>query len=437
MKALLASIPLTGHFNPILSTARILKESGHDTAIYTSVIFRNRVEDAGIRFLPLPEQADQRVRDFMAFFLSKHKVRPGPEDIVRAFEATFVAPMISQYRGLQEALRDFPADIVVHETCFTGVLPMLLRPRAKRPASAYLGVIPLRLERADGAPWGPGLLPTDEPERRREYAEAARQQYEVKELPLRKAADKLLATMDLPPLPTLLFRSTAILADVMMQPCTPSFEFPLREPEDKLHFVGCLMSGGAGEVPAGIREAKEAGRKIVVISQGTVANNDLGKLLVPTIQALGKRQDLLLLVTTGGLPVEDIPCELPSNTIASRFLDLSKILPDADLLVAIGGYGTVTQALSLGVPLVVAGMTEDKPEVSARVMWTGTGIYLPTDTPTAEQLRVAVETVLADPRYFERAKEMAHESESYDASQRIPELLQALVHNDSQLLQAR
>jgi MGT family glycosyltransferase len=437
MKALLASIPLTGHFNPILSTARILKESGHDTAIYTSIVFRERVEEAGIRFIPLPEEADQGVRDFMASFLSKHKVRPSPEDIVIAFERTFVAPMISQYRGLQQALEDFQADVIVHETCFTGVLPMLLGPRSKRPASAYLGVIPLRLERADGAPWGPGMLPTEDPEKRQEYAEASRQQYEVKELPLRKAADRLLATMDLPPLPTLLFRSTAILSDVIMQPCTPSFEFPLLEPEDKLHFVGCLMSGGAGEIPAGIQEAKEAGRKIVVVSQGTVANNDLGKLLVPTIQALGDRRDLLLLVTTGGLPVENIPCELPLNTIASRFLDLSKILPDADLLVAIGGYGTVTQALSLGVPLVVAGMTEDKPEVSARVTWTGTGIYLPTDTPTEEQLRNAVETVLADPRYRECAREMAREYGSYDPSQKIPELVHSLVQNNSQLLQVR
>jgi MGT family glycosyltransferase len=427
MKVLLASIPLTGHFNPTLAAAQTLKESGHETAIYTSIIFRERIEEAGIRFIPLPEDADQGVRDFVASFLSKHKVAAAPEDIVRAFERVFVAPMISQFRGLQRALKEFPAEVVIHETCFTGVLPMLLGPRSERPASAHLGVIPLRLERADGAPWGPGLLPTDAPEKRQEYVEAARSQYETKELPLRKAADRLLATIGLPPLPTLLFRSGAVLADVIMQPCIPSFEFPLREPEDKLHFIGCLVSCGAGEVPAEISEAKKDGRKIVVVSQGTVANNDLGKLLVPTIQGLGNRSDLLILVTTGGKPIEDIPCELPDNTIASKFLDFSKILPDVDLLIAFGGYGTVTQALSFGVPMVVAGMSEDKPEISARVTWTGTGVYLPTDTPTAQQLRDAVEKVLANPQYQARAKDMAREFATYNSSQKIPELLNTLL----------
>jgi UDP:flavonoid glycosyltransferase YjiC (YdhE family) len=46
MKILLASVPATGHFNPILVAAHRLKEAGHETAIYTSVIFRDRIEQA-------------------------------------------------------------------------------------------------------------------------------------------------------------------------------------------------------------------------------------------------------------------------------------------------------------------------------------------------------------------------------------------------------
>jgi UDP:flavonoid glycosyltransferase YjiC (YdhE family) len=75
MKVLLASIPMTGHFNPILVAARMLKESGHETAIYTGIIFRDKIEKTGIRFIPLPEDADQGVRDLIASFLSKHKAK--------------------------------------------------------------------------------------------------------------------------------------------------------------------------------------------------------------------------------------------------------------------------------------------------------------------------------------------------------------------------
>ena len=71
MKILLASIPSTGHFNPVLVAARILKEAGHETAIYSSVVFRDQIERAGVRFFPLPEDADQGVRGFVGIFSRK------------------------------------------------------------------------------------------------------------------------------------------------------------------------------------------------------------------------------------------------------------------------------------------------------------------------------------------------------------------------------
>jgi UDP:flavonoid glycosyltransferase YjiC (YdhE family) len=51
--------------------------------------------------------------------------------------------------------------------------------------------------------------------------------------------------------------------------------------------------------------------------------------------------------------------------------------------------------LRAGVPLVVAGVTEEKPEVAARVAWSGTGINLRSGRPTARRLRAAVHAVLA------------------------------------------
>ena len=213
----------------------------------------------------------------------------------------------------------------------------------------------------------------------------------------------------------------------MLQPCTPSFEFPLREPEEKLKFIGCLFPNSSGEVPAEFEEAKTAGRKIVLVSQGTLANNDLGRLIAPTLQGLANREDILVVVTTGGKPIETIPCELPTNAVASSLLDFGRILPDTDVFVAFGGYGTVTQSLSFGVPMVLAGMTEDKPEISARVTWTGTGIYLPTDTPTSDQVVKAVDQILAASTYRERAKAMAVEFCAYDAVQELPKVLESLV----------
>jgi UDP:flavonoid glycosyltransferase YjiC (YdhE family) len=92
MKILLASIPASGHFNPILVAARILKEAGHETAIYNSVVFRDKTEKAGVRFFPLPEDADQGWRDFLVSFFEKHKVTPTSEEMGKGFTASLPAP---------------------------------------------------------------------------------------------------------------------------------------------------------------------------------------------------------------------------------------------------------------------------------------------------------------------------------------------------------
>jgi hypothetical protein len=52
------------------------------------------------------------------------------------------------------------------------------------------------------------------------------------------------------------------------------------------------------------------------------------------------------------------------------------------VMVTNGGYGGVQMALSYGVPLVVAGASEDKPEVGARVAWSGAGLNLKTGKPS-------------------------------------------------------
>jgi UDP:flavonoid glycosyltransferase YjiC (YdhE family) len=423
MKILLAAIPATGHFNPVFVAARILKEAGHETAIYTSVVFRDKIEKAGMRFFPLPEDVDQGWRDFLISFFEEHKVTPAPDEGGKAYTRFFADPMISQSRGLQAVLKTFPAEVLIHETMFTGVLPMLLGPRFERPASVYLGITALPLERADGAPWGLGLPPTDDPKMRKEYAEIKERQWG----PMTPAANKMLGEIGLPPLPASLLASNAMLADLILQPCTPGFEFLLRKPEEKLHFIGALLPGGAGDVPDQIKEAKKAGRTIILVSQGTVANNDLGKLLAPTIRGLGDRQDFLILATTGGAPIEKIPCTLSANTVASKYLHFGEILLDVDVLVALGSFGTVTQALSFGVPMVVAGKGEDKPEVGARVTWTGAGINLATDTPTPGQIRAAVDQILTNPDYRACAQRLRQEFASYDSTKILPRSVEALV----------
>lgn len=89
-----------------------------------------------------------------------------------------------------------------------------------------------------------------------------------------------------------------------------------------------------------------------------------------------------------------------------------------DVLIAFGSYGTVIQTLSLGVPMVVVSNSEDKPEVAAGVTWMRTGIDLATDTPKPEQIRDAVDQILAKTEYRARAQKLAREFASYDSAKK-------------------
>ena len=109
-------------------------------------------------------------------------------------------------------------------------------------------------------------------------------------------------------------------------------------------------------------------------------------------------------------------------------MPLEWLLPKVDALVTNGGYGTVNQALSFGIPIVAAGQTEDKADVSARIAWFGVGIDLKTDEPTPPALRQAIRAVLGQPSYRARATSMAREYASIDTRSRILQVIDQVVN---------
>jgi UDP:flavonoid glycosyltransferase YjiC (YdhE family) len=142
-------------------------------------------------------------------------------------------------------------------------------------------------------------------------------------------------------------------------------------------------------------------------------------LVTPTLAALANEPDLLVVVTAGGRPVEAIPGPIPANARLASYLPFEWILAKADVFVTNGGYGSVNQAMSFGVPLVSAGLTEDKADVNARVGWSGVGIDLKTNTPTPQMLRDAVRRVLDMQCYRARASLMAREFTRIDTRTEI------------------
>jgi UDP:flavonoid glycosyltransferase YjiC (YdhE family) len=98
-------------------------------------------------------------------------------------------------------------------------------------------------------------------------------------------------------------------------------------------------------------------------------------------------------------------------------------LPKTDVYVTNGGYGGVQYALRYGVPIVAAGGHEDKPEVIARVAWTGVGRRIRTETPTP----AAVRAVLDDHRYRDAARRIAERMATTRGVHRLAEIVDELI----------
>ena len=85
------------------------------------------------------------------------------------------------------------------------------------------------------------------------------------------------------------------------------------------------------------------------------------------------------------------------------------------------------QALSFGVPIVAAGVSEDKSLANQRVAWSQTGIDLKTSLPSPEQIRSAVREILSNPAYRERARTLGNAIAKTDALKSMTELVRGVL----------
>jgi MGT family glycosyltransferase len=427
MKILIASTPATGHLNPLLAITRILLAEGHEITFLTGSAFRARIESSGAKFVSLQGRADFDGRNLLSVAPELKDIPPGLEWF-RVAIGHLLDRLPAQHQSLLQAVQECQADVIVGDDLFFGVLPMLLGSRSKRPPIVLCGTSFLHLAREDGAPNFLGLPPATTEEQRHQYSDIAREYDEAVDQPALLRLSKDLKTLGVGPLSVPLFHSVVELADAYMQLSVPRFEFPRQIPPSVLFVGSPPIIPGQAPLPPWAHEL-DGSRKVVLVTQGTVANHNFQLLIAPTLAGLANEPDVLVVATTGGRPVDAIPGAVPSNARVATYLPFEWLLPRVDVLVNNGGYGSVNQAMSFGIPLVTAGMTEDKADVNARVAWSGVGVNLATNEPTQEALRAAVRTVLDRPAYRMRASQMADEFARIDTRSEILSIIKQVVVN--------
>lgn len=417
---LIASTPVRGHVTPLLAVAEALVDAGDRVRFLTGARYRDDVVATGAEFLPLPAEADYDDRDMDAAFPGRRGLK-GPRGIRYDMIEIFLKPVPAQLRALRAAIVAEGTDTVLAESMFGAAAVLSGLPRAERPLIVNLGIVPLAMKHPDVAPFGLGIKPMPGAIGRLRNALLAASAEKGVFAPVQKYADAIARAETGRGLDRF-FLDWPAGADLLVQFTVPEFEYERRGLPETVHFVGPVSRARASNTVLPDWWPELSGdRHVVHVTQGTVANSDW-TLVEPTVRALAD-DDVLVVVSTGGRPVDTLPAELPANVRAASFLPYDRLLPLTDVLVTNGGYGGVHYALEHGVPLVVAGRTEDKAEVNARVAWSGTGIDLRTDAPSEERIRTAVRTVLADGRYRARATEIGAAIRRSPGPAAVPRLL--------------
>jgi UDP:flavonoid glycosyltransferase YjiC (YdhE family) len=431
LKVILACNPLAGHVNPIVVVARILVENGHDVVGYTASKHGHRFTEIGARFQPFPADIDRDLSDVDALFPERRQITPGPDMLLFDVNHVFADPVADQHKGLVALLRDFPADVIIADAFFLGTMPMLLGPKTARPAIVHCNTSALISKRDDGAPFGPGLPPAQTDEQKHQYSEIESAITNGCWDPARRYLNQILETLGRGPLTMHILEAVVRLPDLFLQPTVPGFEYPRRILPPALHFVGALPPA-AGNIPLPPWAAElDGARRTVLVTQGTVTNFDFGQLVEPALKALANRSDTLVIVSAGGRPVETLAGPLPDNVRVASLLPYDWLMPKLDLMITNGGYGTVSQALRLGVPIVAGGISEDKAEVAARIAWSGVGINLGTSTPTIEAIREAADTILDGSEHRLKAKALSLEFARYDTAAELLRLLDKVTSSSN------
>jgi UDP:flavonoid glycosyltransferase YjiC (YdhE family) len=399
---IVGSVPIYGHVTPLLAVAQYLAARGDRVRFLTGVRFADAVTATGATHLPLPAGADfDDTRDWNATFPDRARLR-GTAALAFDIEHVFIRPGQAQHDAVLAAHASEPADAVATDPAFAGGAFLVSHPRARRPPVIAAGVLPLSLFGPDVAPYGLGLPPAPVLNRlRNRVLTAVTDRVLAKSQSVADAIHRDIHGAAMPGRALDWIRR----ADAIAQFTVTEFEYPRSDAPPGLRFLGPITaSNPTAELPSWWPDL-DGTRPVVHVTQGTIANKDPGQLIGPTLTAL-ENDDLLVVVTTGGRPLSSLPA-LPANARAAEFLPYDALLPRTSVFVTNGGYGGVHYALRHGVPIVVSGGQEDKPEVGARVAWSGVGYRFRQESPSPAALRKAVRALLADDRYRDRARQVA------------------------------
>lgn len=383
MRLLFTSSPGVGHLLPILPVAAAARAAGHEVVVGCGDSVASVARRAGVRQVTLGPATIDEVRVGIPGFAEAD----GPARAVLMFREAFARriaeAMVEDVAAFAERWRP---DVIVHEDLEMGswiVAELLGIPHVTIQATAW---------RPDQRA---GVIATQN------------------ELRVRRG---------LTPDPELSGRDGAIFFTTRPPSLRdPGEPFPdgtqeLRPGHDD------RVGGETDELPVWLASPAPV-RPRIAVTLGTV-NAHRVDLFRPIIDGLAEL-DVEVVVGLGADPETLGP--VPGNVRVSQYIPMSLLLPHSAVVIHHGGSGTTLAGLAAGTPMATVPITADQPKNAAQAVQAGVSVTLDATRLDAGDVRVAVERLLTEPSFAERARAVAAEVAAMPDSEAAVSAIEELV----------
>ena len=428
----MAASPGYGHVRPIKALALALHKLGYPITFLAAPMFKASIESTGVEFVSFGGKATLTHHDINTAHPERLKLGKGPEMVIYDTEHIFIAPMADHYAAFQsilnrESLRDKKV-VIVSDSTIAGLMPMLLGAPGRRVPIIAIGPMPILVMSKDTPPFGTAM-PSQGEEKNLAMNEGVKQVFAPIDLVLQRHLREHGCPIERPS--DFVFDNFYLTPDLYLQLCVPSLEPPRRDLPSNIRFIGTVLgSNDQGVQPEWFDSfiVQESAKPLVFVTSGSLPTMSFSELIEPTLKACADLPVRVVACTVAAKPPADFVA--PDNARIAEWISFDALLPHTDIVVSNGGYGTLSQSFAAGVPMVLAGMTEDKSECCARAAATGAAINLRTQTPTEAQVKEALLEMLIRRDFKKRATQLKEEYARHDAVKAVVEAIDEMNAKD-------
>jgi len=374
-----------GHLGPTLTAARQLRARGHGVRFIARADAREPVEAAAFGFATW-----QREPRFSPIARSS-------DPLQIAYDQLLFGPASARGADTRDEIERVPTDGLLTDSALFG--SVLGAEAARIPCALLSPTISIR-PLPGVPPIGSGLHAPRTPEGRIEVQAANNRFVNVMNewLPMLNEAR---ASLQLAPYGHVLklFDRPARFLIAMSE----AFDFPADSLPSNVRYVGPLLDTSDWSEPW-VRPWPDGSSRPRALISFSTTNQDQAEVLQRTIDAVGRLE--MDAVATLGPALEGVSLHAPQNVGLLPSAPHDAVMREVSLVVTHGGHGTVSRALSHGLPLLVVPFGRDQGDIAIRVEARGVGLTLPT-TAAETEIAAAIVRLTEEPRFSIAARQLA------------------------------